>query len=131
MSRNARYALLSLLLFLVLTSGNGGGGILPSTRIIDVEGPAVLVVYESEDLTGYPEGQRDIIRGAKWQDLVPAGNWRVLDDDAPWTGESVFKPAFERPRASLPWAIVSGNRNYEGPLPDSVDAFVKLVEAAR
>ena len=129
MSKRSQYAILFFVIVLALVYGNGGGGILPSTRIIDVEGPAVLVVYESGDQAKLPTEQQNIVLGEAWTDL--ADQYRILDKDVEFTGDTPFKAAFDRPRESLPWCIVSGKRNYEGPLPATVAEMVKLVEAAR
>jgi hypothetical protein len=108
---------------------NGGGSLLPSSRVIDVEGVAVLIVEESSDRSKLPIEQLNIVTGAKWQALVPAGNWRVWDKDV--TPTEPFVAAFSRPRTSLPWCLIDGGVDYEGPLPGTLAEFVAKVEAAK
>lgn len=103
----------------------------PSTdKLIDLEGTAVLIVEETDQRAALPTPQQNILLGEAWTSLLPDGNWRVWDKDIEFTGNSPFKEAFERPRESLPWLIVSGKKNYEGPLPTTVEAMTRLVEAA-
>lgn len=125
-----KFSLLLIAAAVALLAMRDGDGVVPSDRLIPLEGVAVLIVYESGDLGNYMQGQRDIIRQADWTDLVPSGNYRILDKDASPPSESVFRKAFDRPRESLPWGVVSGKKQYEGPLPSSVEEWASIVGGA-
>lgn len=110
--------------------GPGPGPTPPSERLIDVDGVAVLVVYQDTDLANYTQQQRNIIAGQDWTDH--ADDWRVLDAQAAFTGDSPYKAVFSRAPANLPWCVVSGaGTQHEGELPATVADMVQLVEAAK
>lgn len=105
----------------------------PSDRLIDAPGVAVLVVYQDRDLTKYTQEQRDVISGALWADGLDAGAWRIVDADAKFTGDSPFRAAFESiDKSNLPWAVISGpGSQYQGPLPPSPADMAQRVVGAR
>ena len=122
----------------------------PSVAPIAKPGLRVLIVRESDAnaQTALTAGQREVIRpGAVWDYLRsktvtepenPAGAWRILDPDVdPLTNGDpdgvTWAAALKRPRASLPWVVISnGTRNvgYEGPLPADItgDKFIALLK---
>lgn len=76
-----------------------------------------------------------VIYSQKWQSLVGTGNWRhvdPIDDEGRPTDFSQLEPkwraALARPRAVLPWVIISNAPygGYEGPLVAS--QLIPLVE---
>ena len=94
-------------------------------RAIGVPGLAVLVVYESGQTL--PKEQQAILTSTQWTALVP--NWRVLDQNSEFATDSPWKTAMQRPRASLPWLIVSSDKgSYEGPLPADNAAMLAKVQ---
>jgi hypothetical protein len=102
-------------------------------------GLRVLVVYESADLARYPPGQLAVLYAKAVRDYLnthcPPGpdgrtrEWRIYDQDTDTSGESkTWQDAMRRPRASLPWIVVSNGRTgYEGPLPASVADTLALL----
>lgn len=92
------------------------------------DGLYVLLVYESgEPLT---PGQVAVLYGQETREWLKknAADFRAYDADTKPT-VNPWKEAVARDRKGLPWVIVAKNRRYvhEGPLPDSPEAFVKLV----
>ena len=98
----------------------------------------VLVVYESADLPKLPAGQVAVLTSTKVrkylyehcaiQDGQPA--CRIFDVDDDLSRESAdWQAMMKRPRQSLPWlTLAAGGRNHDGPLPESVDAMLALLE---
>jgi len=99
----------------------------------------VLVVYETEDLTK----QRfvsDIIASPIVRNYLrskarrPDGteNFRFFDQHTTFSScaPDGFCKAMQRPRASLPWVIISNDKtSFEGPLPAGVSDFLKLLRS--
>jgi hypothetical protein len=56
--------------------------------------------------------------------------WRIWDKDVDPSQESaVWQAAMKRPRASVPWLLVSnGKTGYEGPLPGTADDLLALLK---
>jgi hypothetical protein len=104
------------------------------------DGLRVLMVYDTATLGKLPVAQRDVlysetIRG--WlRDHVAKGpdgkstEWRVLPSNEDLSAESpTWQNAFKRPRASLPWLIISnGKTGYEGPLPGTMADMMSLLQ---
>lgn len=107
---------------------------------ISVAGLRVLIVYESADIGKYPKGQQELLYSRTLRDFLnqhcPAGDdgktkeWRIFDQNVETKNESkLWQDAMARPRASLPWIIVSnGKTGFEGPLPGTLDDVMKLVQ---
>ena len=110
--------------------------------IPEIKGLAVLIVEESEDRNKLPAGQRAIILGRTARNYLDSKcdtdperpdwkSYRIWDQHEVLDGvHPVWVRAMNRPRKSVPWLIVSnGSRNigYEGPLPSTVDEFIKLL----
>jgi hypothetical protein len=109
----------------------------PDVAPIPEPGLRVLMVYDS----GVPltAGQVSVLFGRTVRDLLeskcvvgPGGRtreYRVYDKGADLSvAPKVWKDAMARPRASLPWIVVSnGKAGYEGPLPATVPEAVALV----
>lgn len=120
----------------LLMSGNRSCGVVPTLPPpIDAPGYNVLIVEETADRGQMTEDQVAILTSVQlrtWIDQQP-GTLMILDDDAPI--EQLAKPwqeAMKRPRASLPWLIVSnGQTGWEGPLPADVAATQAVLEAQR
>lgn len=56
---------------------------------------------------------------------------RFVDDDTDMSREksAVMREMFARPRASLPWLIITnGKTGYEGPVPEDVDRTLDLLK---
>lgn len=116
----------------------------PSVAPIDLPGLRVLMVVESEMIPSYPKTQMDALFSEKLRlylnekcvknkgevpDLAP--EWRIMDVDTKFedTCDLAWCKALKRPMESLPWIIISnGQTGYEGPLPQTLDQIIKLVE---
>lgn len=103
----------------------------PPTPVVPIAGDGlrVLFVVEHDDLTKYPPGQMSVMYGERCRAYLNAKcvrvgsqpQWFVVDQHAkvaePWAS------ALARPRASLPWVLVSTGRDgFEGPVPATEDA---------
>ena len=93
------------------------------------DGFKVLIVYEAMTEQTLPAAQQAAIFGKKTRDYLnakcapgPDGKpkeWRIFDQNTPTDGDTqVWRDAMKRPRASVPWLVVSdGKTGFEGPLP--------------
>jgi len=104
------------------------------------EGNRVLIVYETGDVL--PAKQAAILTSGVLRDYLdattakdtanPNGAYRIWDQNIDLSHPSVspsWKAAMARPRASVPWIVVSdGTSGYEGPLPESVEATLELLK---
>lgn len=103
----------------------------PGPAPIALDGFRVLFIYESEDkLTS---SQRVILTSSTIRNYLKSKcvkgmdamtpEYRFFDKDSNVSRESPhWQQAFNRPRASLPWLVISNGKNgFEGPLPQTVD----------
>lgn len=99
----------------------------------------VLIVYESADRARYPSAQNAILTSVLVRDYFaahcakgPDGRTpesRIWDKDTDgYLDSKLWGDAMKRPRASVPWIVIStGTTGYEGPLPANVaDALTLL-----
>lgn len=116
----------------------------PTPSPIPVDGFRVLIVYDYATLTALPQGQRDIRTGKAVRDFLKANcatdkyaeqdgkAYRIWPSTANPTapGLESWKAAMARPRASLPWTIISNHPKggYEGPLPENPDKMIELMK---
>jgi hypothetical protein len=112
----------------------------PSPAPIPAAGLRVLIVYETADATKMPVAQQSILYGKPFRDylnakcaLGPDGKtreWRIWDQNVATSAESkTWQDAMARPRASVPWLVVSnGKAGWEGPLPANVDAAMAIIK---
>lgn len=95
----------------------------------------VLVVEEKDDRAGLPASQVSIFSSTELRKWLTENNaqWRFFDEDVdPRFLEQKWKDAMARPRASLPWTVISdGSKGYEGPLPKTEAEFITLLEKYR
>lgn len=110
----------------------------PDDAPIKANGLHVLIVFESG--SSLPAAQNSILYGKQTRDWLDANcvtgpdgrtkQYRIWDKDIDASGDSVlWAEAMKRPRKSVPWVIVSnGKTGFEGPLPGTVDEFLKLVK---
>lgn len=118
---------------LVLALGSGRGCTLPIPLPVEpppipAPGLNVLVVEETADRGNLPLGKLNVLNSVKVREAVQAagGNMLILDDDVdlaklpePW------RVGMQLPRTELPWLVIStDDKNYQGPLPESVDAML-------
>jgi hypothetical protein len=102
------------------------------------EGLRVLIVYERDDVGGYPQDQLAVLFAAPFRtwlneqcvevDGAPA--YRILDADAEPIGVAadVWAKALQRQRDGLPWILIgNGTTGYEGPLPADIEATKTLI----
>lgn len=96
------------------------------------EGNRVLIVYETGQV--HPAAQAAIFTSGVLRDYLdakcakdaanPTGAYRIWDRDVDLSHPSVspsWKAAMARPRASVPWLVISNGRTgWEGPLPADV-----------
>ncbi len=113
----------------------------PTPAPIPEPGLRVLIVYESAELSKVPSPQAAILTAKSVRDYLnakcvvePDGKtkgYRMWDKDVVGVENDypTWATAFKRPRASVPWLLVSnGTAGFEGPLPGTPDAFVELVK---
>lgn len=110
----------------------------PTPAPLPGEGFRVLIVRETKDLSGLPASQVAIfsstdVRNYLNQKTVLEGNqraYRIWDQDTDTSKESQhWQDAMKRPRASVPWLLVSnGKDGYEGPLPKTVAEMMTLLK---
>jgi hypothetical protein len=103
-------------------------------------GLRVLIVYESAELSKLPPAQTNCLYAKNVRDFLNANcatgadgktrEWRIWDKDVDAAQESaVWQSAMKRPRASVPWVLVSnGKTGYEGPLPADPEALLTLLK---
>ena len=108
---------------------------------IPLSGFRVLIVFETGQ--GLPAAQSSILYGKRTRDYLdqhcvkgPNGQtpeYRIYDKDVSLANESkLWRDAMARPRASVPWVLVSnGTTGFEGPLPATVDEFIALCDKYR
>jgi hypothetical protein len=111
----------------------------PSPAPIPAPGLHVLMVYESGELSKLPPAQLSVLYAKSIRDYLqakcPVGpdgktkEWRIWDQNTDASGDApVWRDAMNRPRASVPWIIISnGTTGYEGPLPRSIDETLVLL----
>lgn len=112
----------------------------PSPAPIPGDGLRVLIVYESAELSKMPPAQQSVIFSTTVRDYLkskcavgPDGitkDWRIFDKDTDVSAEAkTWKDAMARPRASVPWIIIStGKTGHEGPLPATIDDTLTLLK---
>lgn len=113
----------------------------PGPAPIDGQGLRVLFVVESSEANLLTSGQQQVLYGeqvrsylnqycAKGTDSKQTPEWRIMDPDSKFTAaDNKFAKALARPRASLPWIVISnGTSGYEGPLPASPEEAVFLID---
>lgn len=105
---------------------------------IPVAGFRVLIVYESMDISKMSFGQQAVIFGKTFRDYLDAKcvvgpdgktkEYRIFDKDIVTSGEAkLWQDAMRRPRAGVPWMLVSnGKSGWEGPLPSVEEALTIL-----
>jgi hypothetical protein len=86
--------------------------------------PAQLDVLNSETVRGWLRSHAAVGPDGKTVES------RFLPSNEDMTNESkTWQDAFKRPRASLPWLIISnGKTGYEGPLPATVNDMMSLMQ---
>jgi len=99
---------------------------------IALPGLRVLMVYESSDLSKMPKEQLNVLYDTGLRDYLSqtcvkdtrgqTPEWRVYDKDAILgDDEEPWKSVIKRPRAAVPWIVISnGTSGFEGPLPATV-----------
>jgi hypothetical protein len=112
----------------------------PGPAPIPEAGLRVLIVYESSELSKLPPAQANVLYARSVRDFLNAScavgadgktrEWRIWDKDVDPSQESaVWQAAMKRPRASVPWLLVSnGKTGYEGPLPGTADDLLALLK---
>jgi hypothetical protein len=117
-----------------------GPGPAPSPAPIPVPGFRVLMVEEQSERSKLPPAQRMVVLSKRVRDYLRAKcvlgadgktpEYRIWDKDADASEEAPhWKAALARPRASVPWIIISdGKSGYEGPLPENVDKTLELLK---
>lgn len=136
------WALIACCLALALTAyvvkswlpGGGGSG---------VDGLHVLIVEESADRMELPSKQRAILTSQvvrEWldenctRDVFKQPAYRLYDPDIDMEGDAaVYRELMARKRKSLPWlyAVGGGGREYDGPLPETVEDLLEVLEDAK
>ena len=109
----------------------------PDPAPIPAPGLRVLMVTESKNPVLTP-GQRSVLFSVRVLNhldkvCVNENGWpgyRIYDPNQSMANESkLWQDAMKRPMKSLPWLIISnGKAGWEGPVPDSVDAFLALLK---
>jgi hypothetical protein len=112
----------------------------PDVAPIPLPGFRVMIIEETADRPRLPSAQLSILFAPEMKDYLntkcvvgPDGRtpeWRIMDEDTafPETCDLAWCKAIKRPRASLPWIIISdGKTGYEGPLPGSLPETMDLL----
>jgi hypothetical protein len=106
---------------------------------IPVAGLRVLIVEEATQRHTLSQGQRAILLGKQFRDFLElkcvvgpdsrTKEYRIYDADISMSGESkLWQDVMKRPRSSIPWIVISnGTTGFEGPLPNSVEDAIALV----
>jgi hypothetical protein len=114
----------------------------PTPGPVPIEGMGLRVIFvtESSEAIKLTKDQEQILFGPIVRDFLNANaaknpadgssDWRILDPDTTYSNPNdKFAKALTRPRASLPWIIVSnGVSGYEGPLPANVNETLALLQ---
>ena len=111
----------------------------PTPAPIPLPGLRVMIVYDSAKLAEMPKEQQAILFGAETRGLLnqkcvadEQGNasWRIYPKVTDISNaDKVWQDAIARPRASVPWVVVSnGKTGFEGPLPANAAQFMELVK---
>jgi hypothetical protein len=115
----------------------------PGPAPIDAPGLRVLIVFESAERAKMPPAQDAILSSTTFRSFLNSvcaddpqtgtkKAWWMLDKDADVSGLAApWQAAMKRPRAALPWIIVSNKdrgTGFEGPLPADVDKATELVK---
>ena len=105
--------------------------------VAPIPGPGVKVLIVFDDTPAgrarVPEAQNAIIYGAEIRALLTKtcgkDGFRIWPSPADATGEAqVWRDAYARPRAALPWVVISnGVTGYEGPLSKTPAEFAALL----
>lgn len=102
------------------------------TPILPGPGLKVAVVYESADLAKLPTAQRSLITSVPVRNYLNSkkATYRFFDPDEDFSADdAVWKAAAARPRASLPWIIISSETSgFEGPLPADEKSLMELLK---
>lgn len=103
----------------------------PGSDAVVADDLRVLVVYETADLSRQ-KYVSDIIASPLIRNYLrdkASGGFRFLDQHTQFVEPDKWSRALERPRESLPWAIVANSESaYEGPLPADVSKFLDLLK---
>ncbi len=113
----------------------------PDPAPIPVAGLRVLIVFETAEATKMPAAQQSILYGKAMRDYLnsvcvmgPDGKtkeFRIYDKDVVLSGESkLWQDVMKRPRASVPWLVVSnyGKGGFEIPLPATVAEAMAIIK---
>lgn len=113
----------------------------PTPAPINEPGLHVLFIYETADLSKYPQGQVLIFNSATfrdWLDQVCTNGtgaykkaWRMYDKDTTMQYETKpWQDAMKLPRTQLPWLIISNptKGGYQGPLPATIEETKTLIQ---
>ncbi len=110
----------------------------PTPTPAPIEGPGFRVMFVSETGEPMPADIEDAFFSKEITDYLNANcvkvdgqpDFRRVDPDTRFTDPNHrFAKALARPRASLPWLIISnGTTGYEGPFPGGKDATLALLK---
>ncbi len=113
---------------------------LPPPGPAPVKDMRVLILYETSEVGKLSAGQKAVLYSKTIRDYLdakcvdsPGGKtkeWKLWDKDVDARGASkVWQDLLARPRATLPWLIVSGEKGvaFEGPLPASIADTLALL----
>lgn len=108
----------------------GGPGPAPTPAPIPVAGLHVLIVEETGDRSRVSPGQLSVLQTTQIAAAVKAagGQFRQYDEDQP-LADPVWQAALSRPRAAVPWIVVSNGEKggTEQPLPASIEETLALI----
>lgn len=110
----------------------------PHPGVAPIDGPGFRVLFVSETGEPMPADIEDAFFSKEITDYLNANcvkvdgqpDFRRVDPDTKFTDPNHrFAKALARPRASLPWLIISnGTTGYEGPFPGGKDATLALLK---
>jgi hypothetical protein len=112
--------------------GPGPVPIVQKDKVWQEDGLMVAVVYETADSLKYKAGQLACLRAANVREWLRQSDaqFRFIDDDTVFGGDEVkWQKAVEAASGkSYPWLIIQNAEVFQGPLPNSPDEFITLLE---
>lgn len=110
----------------------------PNPPPIASDGYAVLILYESGDISKYPKEQSNILYDQSVRSLLDTlcytdpktktKQYRIWDKDVVVVDTKMWQDVMSRPHPTMPWVVISnGKTGTECPLPKNSSEFKDLL----